>query len=136
MNFVAFMNSVQERIKFTMEVEEDSPSWMCLLTGKGMSPWGERFSIRSPLLTYLKYRSHNHLSHCAVLSTLVHRACIISDSHNLPGKMEYLWRTFLQNGYKEQEIHQVLYRRMGGKATMEVNWKSITLIAVLPIESL
>lgn len=54
---------------------------------------------------YLNSCSHHQPAHKgAVLSTLVHWAYSVLDLESLPGELEYLRRTFLQNGDGDGEV--------------------------------
>jgi hypothetical protein len=102
------MNSQHPSITFTMKVEENGqlPFLDILICRKEDGILGHTV-YRKPTHTdlYLNGQSHHHPSQkAAVLSTLVHRAKLISDNISISAELDHLEQTFLRNGYGKQII--------------------------------
>jgi hypothetical protein len=112
--FLKHMNSQHPSITFTMEVEEHGqlPFLDILIRRKEDGSLGHTV-YRKPTHTdlYLNGQSHHHPSQkAAVLSTLVHRAKLISDNTSISAELDHLKHTFLRNGYGKPEIFKALRR--------------------------
>lgn len=101
--FVTFFNKIHKNIKFTMELEQEgSLPFLDILVSMKDDGSLERKVYRKNTHTnlYLKSNSHHHTAQkIAVLSKLVHRAKMISDSQHLEDEMDLLKATFFENSY-------------------------------------
>jgi hypothetical protein len=109
------LNSIHERIKFTMETESEGhvPFLDIDIYRRPDGSLGHRvYHKATPTNLYLNAGSHHHpSSKQAVLSTLVHRARALCDQESLHAELVFLKDVFRQNGYNDRQIHRVLNRR-------------------------
>lgn len=112
--FLAHLNNIHPRIKFTMETEQNGqlPFLDVLVTRRPDGTLGHSV-YRKPTHTnrYLHADSHHHpATKRGVLSTLAHRASLICDHNSLESEKALLRETFLANGYSGSAVHRALSR--------------------------
>ncbi|XP_071441632.1 uncharacterized protein [Hetaerina americana] len=117
--FLDHMNSRHPSIQFTMESEEEGklPFLDILIQRKEDGSLSHKV-YRKPTHTdlYLNAKSHHHpAQRSAVLSSLLHRAKVISDQQSLPAELGHLKKTFRENGFSPREISMALKRAFGEK---------------------
>lgn len=93
--FLDFVKGIVVNTQCTMEVEKSREfhSWIC------------------SCIIRVYHAMHTNL----YLSFLIYRARGISDGHNLPIELEFCCTTFLQNGYRQEEVRQAF------TASLDVN---------------
>ncbi|KAK7864163.1 hypothetical protein R5R35_004079 [Gryllus longicercus] len=110
--FLAHLNSIHPRIRFTMETELHGqlPFLDVLISRRPDGTLGHSV-YRKPTHTnrYLHADSHHHpATKRGVLTTLTYRAALISDTDSLNKEKETLRETFLANGYSTSAIQRAL----------------------------
>ncbi|KAJ4434821.1 hypothetical protein ANN_23392 [Periplaneta americana] len=110
--FLQHLNSIHANIQFTMEVESEGslPFLDIHIHRKADGTLGHGV-YRKPTHTdlYLNALSLHHPSQKkSVLTSLLHRAIVISDINNLPAEMDHLRRTLQQNNYSRRDISKAL----------------------------
>lgn len=120
--FLIFLDGIHGNIKFIMEVEQEGklsrrgcPTWIFPFTGKEMCLRG-RQCIANPLIQTIleQQQPPSSLTKKAMLSTLVHRAYYIPDSHNPANELKHLRMVFLERGMRRMKLHEYCINILGG----------------------
>lgn len=116
--FLVFLNTVHESIKFTMDLEQSTGvchSWMVSFFRGWVVHLRRRVYWKlTHIDLYLNSKSSPFiLEECGAVHPRI-RAYTNLDPYSLPGELEHLWRTFLKNGY----------RRTGGKLQRSWNLRA------------
>lgn len=135
--FLSFLNAQHPNIRFTMETEDNNqlPFLDVLVTKKPDGLLGHGV-YRKPTHTnrYLHAASHHHPSQKeSVISSLTHRALVVSDPTNLDQELTHLHNTLRSNGYTSQQIKRTIRKLQNptDRATDEPTEKT-KLTAFLP----
>ena len=115
--FLDHLNTIHERIQFTMEVEKNGelPFLDILIYKHPNGKLGHKV-YRKPTHTdlYLNANSYHHPAQKqAVISTLLHRALEISDGRNRKEEISHVYQTLKNNGYKNNNIKKTLQKELG-----------------------
>lgn len=121
--FLSFLNSQHQDIRFTMEIESDGhlPFLDVLVTRYPDGKLGHTV-YRKPTHTdrYLNALSHHHPAHKqAVINTLVQRAFSISEPEALSSELRHVTHTLIHNNYRAHDIHRTISRHYNPKAKGE-----------------
>jgi hypothetical protein len=111
MNFLKYLNGIQNTIQFTMEIERGHLPFLDIDIYRKIDGSLGHKVYRKPTHTnlYLHQRSHHHPANKhSVLSSLVHRAKALCDQESLAPELTFLTNVFKQNGYSQQQIQRAI----------------------------
>ncbi|MEC8569257.1 MAG: hypothetical protein VXY56_13425, partial [Pseudomonadota bacterium] len=118
--FLNRLNDLHPALKFTFETEEnDILPFLDVLVSKNLDSKKYLTTVyRKPTFTgnYVRYESFCHKSRkISLISTLTHRAQMICSPDNLKSELEYIEKTFADNGYPEQLVGKVMSKHLSTK---------------------
>ena len=107
-SFLKHLNSQDQQIKFTMEIEKDQALPFLDVQIQKLPTEGFTHTIyRKPTHTnrYLNANSHNHPAQLnSVVHTLVSRSLKLTDNNNKNTEIQTLTNILQQNGYNKKQI--------------------------------
>ena len=109
--FLSHINGLHDRIKFTMEIENNnSIAFLDVLVSKNNSRLTTTV-YRKPTHTdrYLNYRSNHHpLIKSGIIKCLRNRALNVCSEGNFPSELNRLYNVFRANGYSSSRVNNSL----------------------------